>query len=213
MLYYPLTSDLVDVMWNWNTWTAHWNVTFNANPWATIWCHIQWQNSIYVTWLSLWVNGKSTVTLNYWANFISLNDMYASLVWAWGYYDSTEPTKLICESTQQLWCKWTNWNCYTDTSNNIALNSWYHNFWFAINNWTIKMYIDWQSVHFKWWLYQFNIWSVQNWRSDLMLWWWDMNSTGRSATGYISDYIVETIAWTDENFADYYKQTKSKHWL
>ena len=212
LIYYPLTSDLVDVMWNWNTGTATWNVTFNANPWSTTWCYVQWQNNIYVTGLSLWVNGKSTVTLNYWANFVSLKE-YAALVWHNGNYDNQEPTKLISErGFQFLWCKWSNWNCYTDAEN-IPLNSWYHNFGFAIDNWTIKMYIDGQKVSFKSWLYSYNIWTVQNWTSELQLGYWWTYWTSRTSTWYVRDYIVETIAWSEDDFLNYYNQTKKKFWL
>lgn len=218
LLYYPLTSDLVDVMWNGDTGVAHWTITFNANPGSTTWVYVHW-TAAYVTWMSMWITGRNTWTVNFRANFISMDWTYAVLVWRWDGYNSGEPMKLIWEKGQQLWIKSSVRNSYTDTSSDypskyIALNTWYHNFWLTLDNWILHMYVDWQKVTYWWWQDWLNIWTVYSWKTGLCLWYtasWD--SRDKPANWYVRDYIVETVPWTDDEFECYYKLTKSNFWI
>ena len=214
LLYYPLTSNLVDQMWNGNTWVAHWNVTFNASPGTTTWCYTSWQSSIYVTWMSLWINGKSTCTMNVWVNFISKTSHWNII----GYnsnYNYSQPFKIFCWTDDNInfqvsygTSSSNQWRVGISSDFYKQLNSWFHNYWFSINNWVVKLFVDWELAKDA-----VNIWAVASWQSEMQLWWWWYYWSWRTATGYARDYIVETIAWSDEDFMNYYNQTKYLYWI
>ena len=225
LLYYPLTSNFVDHMWPWSTWVAHWSVTFYANPGSTTWCYVNWASSVYVTWMSIWINWRSTCTMNVWANFISKTEHW-NLVWYNSNYNHTQPFKLYSStssdnkvyinimrwtSSSDSWSIWM-WNDWT-----LLLNSWYHNFCITVDNLVVKFYLDWV-----------NAWcgvswgradsytmprAIASWSSECQLWRWWYYWSWRTARWYVRDYIVETIAWSEDDVLNYFENTKSNFWL
>lgn len=214
LIYYPLTSNLVDQMWNGNTGTAHWNVTFNATDGATSWCYVNWPSSIYVTWMSLWINSKTTCTMNVWVNFVNKTDHWNII----GYnsnYNYSQPFKIYCATTNDInfqvsygTSSSNQWAVYIKSDFIKQLNSWFHNYGFTINNWLVKLYVDWQLASDE-----VNIWAVASWQSEMQIWYWWVYWTWRLAWWYARDYIVESIVWSDDDFAKYYNRSKSKVWL
>lgn len=222
-IYYPLTSDLVDVMWNGNTGVAHGNVTFKSTSWSDTWCYVQWQSWIYVTGMSIGITWRTTCTLNYWANFVS-QEQYAALVWHSGYYDNEEPSKLVCDISgsntyTRLWLKGSGWNFYFTDAYAYPINHWYHNYCITLDNGSLRMYLDWRPAHFlrnsSGDYETYNAGTVQNWSgaSELQLWYWGRYWNARRSTWYVRDFIVETIPRTAQEISDYYNQTKSNYWL
>ena len=200
LIYYPLTSNLVDQMGNGNTGTMHWTCTFDSNTGI----HVTWKSSNYVTWLSNWINNRNLFTLNVrWKLDSSQNWSY--LLW---YSTGTG-------STQCLNISGWNWEIHWDirftdgtTSQSvITYNSNWHNYCFVCSNGTCKAYIDWVLKDTK------STSAYTNNVSTMELWWGWTYWSGRSWDWYIKDFIVETVAWSDAEISDYYNLTKSNYWL
>lgn len=204
-IYYPLTSDLVDVMWNWDTWTMHWTCTFNSTTWITF----NWANW-YVTWLSNWIAWRDTFTQCFWAKYDWSIDNYWLLIWNSSNYNTNSTFVL------ELWW-WTSsikfyhfiWNndvLYTNQSN-YAFNTDRHLRCMVANNWSYTAYLDWQ-LYANW----YRTWTLNN-KPIMNLWWSSYYTSSREAKGKIKDYIVETVARTAQEILDYYNKTKSNYWF
>lgn len=225
LLYYPLTSNLVDQMWNGATWVKHWNVTFNANPWSTTWCYVYGSSSIYVTWMSIWINWKSTCTMNVWTNFISKTEHW-NIVWYNSNYNYGQPFKIFGwnNSSNVIWfniMRWTNssnhWTVWMYNDWSLLLNSWYHNFCVTVDNLVVKFFVDWVNtwIMINWVIQQSYTMprAIASWTSECQLWRWWVYWSWRTARWYVRDYIVETVAWTERDVLNYYNKTKSNFWL
>ena len=205
-IYYPLTSDLKDVMWNWNTWTMHWTCTFSS----TTGIYVTGESWNYVTWLSVGINNRSVFTLNVWIkpNAYAYFNNVRCLLWNdAGWYDwfslklewrwpsqwfypalASGSSQMFSNSSVTAWWSWKNVCITRDSSGNY------------------KYYINWTVSQ---------TWSggVPNNYSELWLWYSNSYGTSRWATLNIKDYIVETVTRTSEQVAWYYNQTKSQYWI
>lgn len=205
-IYYPLTSDLKDVMWNWNTWTMHWTCTFSSATGI----YVTGESWNYVTWLSIGINNRSVFTLNVWIkpnayayfnnvrcllwNDARWNDWFSlKLEWRWPsqwFYPAlaSGSSQMFSNSSVTAWWSWKNVCITRDSSGNY------------------KYYINWTVSQ---------TWSggVPNNYSELWLWYSNSYGTSRWATLNIKDYIVETVARNATEVSDYYNLTKSNYWL
>lgn len=199
LIYYPLTSDLVDQMWNWNTWTMHWTCTFDSATGI----HVTWKSGNYVTWMSNGIANKNIFTINVRWKAIT-NRMV--LIW---YASNSQTTQAFCVykwDGLEIWCITQWWN-QSDTTWKISTDNNWHNYCITANWSKYDTYIDWVLLkeHFSS--------SPLNNISEMQLWWWGIYWNDRSWEWYIKDYIVETVAWSAGGILAYYNQTKSNYWL
>lgn len=202
-IYYPLTSDLVDVMWNWNTGTMTWTCTFNE----TTWIRFTWTSWNYVTGMSNWIANRNTFTMNVWVKITS-NSNTRCLLW----YSSNTPDSQCMTLMFEWWIfRWV-WFCW---------NSWDYSVIWGI--WTDT---NWHNVCLvaTWTSYQ---WYVDNVASgnarlssnnmnnipSMQLWWWWYYWSWRACDGYAKSYIVENYAWSEEDRTKYYEWSKAKLWI
>lgn len=203
-IYYPLTSDLVDVMWNGNTGTIHWTVNFSEETWVTV----NWQ-SWYVTWLTNWISNRNTYTQIFWAKWDWKIDDYWMLLWESANYNRNSAFSF------ELWWSGSNYfRLYQFIGENSATNMPDENYdtnwhlWITVaNNWTYKTYKD--AVL---WADSKNSWTINN-KPNMNIWWSSYYTSRREAKWKIKDYIVETVARTVQELLDYYNSTKSDYWL
>jgi len=218
LIYYPLTSNLVDQMWHGNTGTAHWNVTFNS----TTWCRVLGKNSsIYADGMSLWINWRLNFTLNFRAKYDtdSTNSSWC-LVWYWTNIDTTQCFKLeyfAWQSPAKVRMRLLGNITVPTSATSVVSPTWpllweWYNYCITMNNWVCKMYGNWEHLKFSTEYDSVTFSSVNN-ISELQLWWWWSYGSWRSANWYIKDYIVETVAWDADRISDYYNYTKSNYWL
>ena len=200
-IYYPLTSNLVDQMWNWNTGTMTWTCTFDSSTGI----YVTWRSGNYVTGLSNWINNRDLFTLNVWAKKED-NNSWSYLLWYSTPYVDTQSLNLSYWGTLNIDISFQN------TSGNpkwcqITYDSNWHNWCIVFENNTEKCYVDWTLIATN------SVWWSPNNVSEMQLWWWWTYWSSRSGNWYIKDYIVETVARTAEQVLSYYNQTKSNYWL
>lgn len=204
-IYYPLTSDLVDVMWNWNTWTMVWNCTFSS----TTGIYVSGESWNYVTWLSIGINNRSVFTLNVWIkpnSYSSFNNVKMVLG-----NDGAAQNNFSFKIERRWPSSWY-YPALTSGSSGIFSNSTVTPWWVWKNlcitrdsSWWYKYYVNWNLVQtWSWW--------VPNNYSTMYLWYSNYLSN-RWITSYIKDYIVETVARTADGVSNYYNSTKSNYWL
>ena len=202
LIYYPLTSNLVDQMWNWNTGTMHWTCTYNSSTWI----YVTGRSSNYVTWLSNGIANRNVFTLCVWFRYSSLSwsSNIDNIMW---YANNSQTNQAFDVRTYPN-------NTITavvvgriNATISNPRNSDWHNLVITADWTTYKVYDKWVLIKSE-----SNSNAVQNY-SELQLWWWWNYTSWRSANGYIKDYIVENYAWSEEEITNYYNSTKSTYWL
>lgn len=207
LIYYPLTSNLVDQMWNWNTGTMHWTCTYDS----VTGIHVTWMSSNYVTWLSNGIANRNTFTMNVWIK----NETTSAprvLLWYNSSWASAQCMYVAFESSSWInqlrwvWFFWSSWDYSVIWE--IWTDSNWHNLCLLATWTTYQWYIDWVA-------YWTPVSSSNNMNNypELQLWWWWNYGSSRSANWYIKDYIVENYAWSAEDITNYYNRSKSKVWL
>lgn len=196
-IYYPLTSNLVDQMWNWNTGTMTWTCTFDNNTGI----HVTWRSWNYVTGMSSGINNRNLFTWNVRVKAETTTSA-SFLIWKSTNSASTQAQRVNVYSNIQIWVcvgnSFYEWGVPQDQQ--------WHNMCVVEENNTTKIYIDWTLISTQAW------WTVNN-ASEMQLWWWWNYWSSRSCDWYIKDYIVETVARTAQEVADYYNQTKANYGL
>ena len=100
-----------------------------------------------------------------------------------------------------IWRKWVAWDSrvnYTFDGNTwyyVSFDKQWNNFTISLNNSNILTTTNSRSYSLSWW---FVIWS--QWGNPYVL-------------GYISDFIMESAAWSAQEKSDYYDLTKSNYWI
>lgn len=190
LLYYPLTSDLVDVMWNWNTGTMVGTCTFNNNTWV----HVTWTSNNYIDNLSLWINNRNTFT-----QIITFKyDSWETIAWYQNTLATNQAFKISTWGNTKIHQEIIAWNSIIEYDTSYDTN-WHVSV--ITGNWTdYKFYLDWNlkktvsnSSNVN------NIWNLQ-------IWWWWIYWTWRAGNWYAKDYIVEDYARTDQQILEYCNQ-------
>ena len=202
LIYYPLTSNLVDQMWNWNTGTAHWTLSYDE----TTWIRFTWTSWNYVTGMSNWIANRNIFTMNVWVKCTS-NSNTKILLW----YNSNTPSAqcmyIAYESSnlRLVWFFWSSWSYAIVCS--ITTGTDWHNVCLVADWTSYKCYVD-------------NVLGAENTSSnnmnnysELQLWWWWYYWSSRSCDGYAKSYIVENYAWSEEDRTNYYNWSKEKLWI
>lgn len=201
LIYYPLTSDLVDVMWNGDTWTMAWTCTFDTDTGV----HVTWQNRNYIYGLSNWVWNKNTFTVNVWIKYESYSSVWY-IAWYWASSTSWQSWNIALYGSYIQWMT-ASGSSTQNWTNLVAEDHNWHNIWCVGNgDGTYTWYCDGVSVWTQ------NTWTLNN-VTELQLWWGGTYGSGRTCSWYVKDYIVETTCWTAQEISDYYDLTKSLYWI
>lgn len=202
-IYYPFSSNLVDVQWNWNTWTIHWSVSFSEQTWITV----NWW-SWYVTWLTNWIANKNTFTQIFWAKRDWKIDNYWMLLWDSSNYNTNSAFSF------ELWWSGSNyfrnyqfiWNDSGTSMPNENYDTNWHLRIVVANNWVYNTYKD---AVLRWTPYK--NWTINN-KPNMNIWWSSYYTSWREAKWKIKDYIVELIPRSESDIVKYYNKTKSIFW-
>ena len=202
LLYLPLESDIIDYSWKGVTVTNN-GVSIDNNQ-ANIWVwYFNWNwylsipkesnilwNIFTISWYGK-VSGRPT----YSAIFSTVNSSY------WWLTVQYEWTHLFASTATNNWDLIAVGNVFT--KNNV-----WENYVLVrnITNW--ELYKNWVKV---WSATSWNWNIVQNWNASHIGRNWA--SSQANITWYLSNFIIESTAWSAEEISDYYNQTKSNYWL
>ena len=199
-IYYPFTSNLADVMWNWNTWVSHWTITFNEQTWVTV----NWW-SWYVTGLTNWISNKNTYTQAFRAKWDWKIDNYWMLLWDSYNYNRNSAFSF------ELWWSWSNnFRYYIFIGENSATNmpasdiyDTNRHLWVTVaNNWTYKTYKDCVLRADS-----SNTWTVND-KPNMNIWRSSYYGSSREAKWKIKNYVVETIARSESDIIKFFNTNK-----
>lgn len=199
--YYPLTSNFNDASWNSR------NLT---NSWATIWtywwvtcAYYDWWDYSYYSWY--WLNSPRTICLR-WYNTNTTGWYYWWLIHISQYSNNTPSWSL---GLQYIWSSiitpadWSSSSAEIQTS----ITSWWHNIVVTEDSSrTVTLYIDGVSK----WTKSYSSPATPDWWS---LWSKFVSTFSERLRWYLSKVILENKAWTAQEVALYYNQTKSTYGL
>ena len=186
--YYPFDNDTLDETGN-TSLTISGTITKD-----TVWYNVTWWALVGAAQL-----GSTPAFVWWWFYFNSLNQPYCDAMdvnGIWYYVNH------LAGHLDKIFYIWNNGTAYHSNSTWIGTWSWHH---LCYSVWaTNKFYVDWQLF------WSDSTQSTTSW-TDLTLFNWWGGSTDSSAT--LSRFIVESVAWTDQEVEDYYNLTKWRYWL
>lgn len=199
--YYPLTSvsQLQDMSWNNHTLTNNSNlVSFWTNYWVSC-AYFPWitSNYLYVnspTYLPSWSAAR---TMSIWGYFVGSTSTDSLMMFWWGL-----STSKLCWLLVYSW-----WVYFAWYNANTSRYTFSKNVWHLVTmtyDWTkIRLYLDGSLKETKS--------TTLNTTTPLFWIWWHWSQ--RYWSWWLSDAIVESVAWTDQEVTDYYNLTKWIYWL
>ena len=189
-MYLPMTSDFDDATWN-NT-MSNSGATIVDLSWVKCW-YFNWHRltcSESPVWdtnytISVWVN----ITNSNWNNWIIWSNHSADYSW-----DQLIVNYNSSEFEYRWYRHYDEWKVKTSTM--PTANTWQH---ICYSNW--KIYLNWNDVTDTVWS-----WTMLAWYSYTI---WQQNNWSNSYIWYMSELIVESVEWTEQEISDYFDQTKS----
>ena len=196
--YLPLVSDYVDYSWNSVAVTSD-ITSYDTSmfPWWTGKYICVPQNNIIVAWAD-W-------TILFWIYPRNKNDSNVTVVAETANWNSLNFSRQVNAEFGVGAAAFPSGMWYTDNAW-WAYDAW-HLFWLSHEaNWYIKWAWDWQA--FTW----TRIWDNVNFP---LYFWRHVIQTSRSywLLWQLKDIIIETKARTDQEFSDYFNQTKWDYWI
>ena len=184
--YYPLTS-------NTTIYEQSWKNKDLTNTWATFWLY-QWVDCAYLSGnvymynsTQYWLSWDVQFTASIWAYFIDK--------WEW----AANP-RFYWNDNWNIW-----FNPWGNTTNYELQQSVWSNL-IVMYDWTKSyLYINWTQIAEYTASTNFSNWPLWIWKyavSWTNYWKWGL-----------SEFILENKAWTAQEVADYYNQTKWNYWL
>ncbi len=211
LAYYPFTSDRKDYSSYWNDVTSA-NSTILTTVW---WVDCMDMNNSYCT-INLWSSSPLLVkTLPYTIVFwTKAKDSWLSRAFAINWYENwsrgwsgiTTPTSSWWQLEVRAWnttntnTKWYAGSSYANTNWHLYVASWG-------TSW-LNVYVDWNTTPVK--TTSWTTWPTNN-GSPLKI--WQRQDSTVCGNWYISRVIIEKKAWTAQDAADYYNETKSIYWI
>ena len=205
--YFPLNTDLLDHWPNQYSMTNYWSVTINTEQVVGKWvAYFNWSSMLISSssnWLPTWTNPK---TLSCWVkNWWSVT----SGIYCWFGYVMTSHNNQSFLIWQNSWkIHFSTWWWWYDFLSNVTPTIWQRYNLIVSYNWsTYTLYINWTanisgSLSANTSSTYICIWA----NSDTRSWYW------LPEKAYISEVIIENVAWSSQDIVDYYNKTKSKYW-
>ena len=195
LAYFPFVDDALDHSWNWTVLT-YWTAT-KQSLWYAITQRAAFTNSNVKT--VLWWAKISSTTYRY--------DMF--IMWnhnAWnGYYVHHVNSNI----NQKFVCFYNSSYSVATASYTMDMNKWYLiGTTIDTENNKVCWYANWQKVfEYNWTWYNFDA-IISFFQEQRDWWWWYWSNIC-----YLSECIAESKARTEQEFSDYYNQTKWNYWL
>lgn len=196
ILYLPMTEDLLDHSWN--------SIAITNNNSVSIvdWAWYFWGASRRLTFTNPY-NMSGGRTISAWFKTSSNSEQWFYTQWVNNtntmlhiWYSSTSRWLVIAFYANDMDSGSTSW---TD-------NNWHHAVFTYNGWWSTIIYLDWVVLK-SWSLSGLNPWNNTGCIWDLI------TGTWKTFNGYMSQYIIEKIARTDQEVLDYYNMTKWNYWL
>lgn len=191
--YYPLNSDFNDASGN------GYNLTVSDATITTLWwiaCASYSNGRAYNSSAPVWTQRTlSAWVYNPWTSWV--------IVWSWANQTSFYAIMLALSSWNiQISDYYSIGYSGTTPSQNAR-----HHVVAVADNTAMRVYLDWELKA-----------SWTHTRTDsstgVSVWWKPYTDQYPDLyTGYISEAIIENVAWSDTDVANYYKSTKSNYWL
>ena len=202
-VYVPMDTDLLDHWPNSRSITNNnsvslaslWNVKFKV--WKFSWAvrYLTFTNIDNMSWawtISAWANTSTWINQMFFSQWTNQNNrllhVWYSSSWRWlvfAMYNNDADT----ESTQRI-----DWNrhLYTFTWN---WSTWYNIYvdWVSVKSWTL-------SSWFQSWNNTWHIWIQANLSTPVEFQW------------YMSEFFIETWAWSASQVSEFYNKTKKNYW-
>lgn len=206
--WHPWANTIAYYKFDWNLNDSSWNNrNLSIYSWSpTYWTETWWGRYIYFPnncWTTYWEDTISYggTTLSFWYKWNSgYNGKPIIEIWASGYniYGRISGDVTFEYFTQRDWpfpsySAWSNWHYYT-----IVRGS---------DNYS-RVYVDWQSVAY--WNWSWSWTRAVRFRFNQ---YGDTNASSNCNSWNLSEVILETVARTAQEVADYYNQTKWDYWL
>lgn len=203
--YYPLTSETTvnDMSGNGYNLSTSWTVTYGTWLWVDSMVGGSWYLSTQITTIPV---SDSARTLSIWAYLPSITYNKYLTMWFYGTAMSFHSQHQMCYNTYDNTVTPYLWNYYDDLFNSAINNSlpqWYNIIY--VYDWTAQyLYNNWvliaqQNIALTTGNNTLYIWSNASW-NDKFSW-------------NLSALIIENVAWTAQDVADYYDQTKWDYWI
>ena len=203
--YYPLTSETTvnDMSGNEYNLSSSWTVTYTTALGVSSMLAWNWYLYKQISTIPVWANDR---TLSIWAYLPSLIYNKYFIMWFYGTRASKHKQQQMCYNTYDTTITPYLSNHYDDLFNsaiNNSLSQWYNIIY--VYDWTTQYLYNNGTL-----IAQQNI-TLETGNNTLYIWassnWWDKFSWN------LSNLIIENVAWTAQEVADYYNLTKWNYWL
>ena len=199
--YYPLTSDFNDQSWNGYNLTNDGGVI--SNVW---WIDCGYYNGSSYSIITSQPSLSNTRTISCWRMPTSTSWVMWIVV-TWDTHNAPNMWGLQQNSWEIRWSEWRTLNQSVNSWVAVTVNNWYYLVTTINNGTTAKIYVNW------------NLENTITRSTPIIAWTnigiWSKSSPTYSekAIGYVSNAIIESVAWTDQEILDYYNLTKSNYGL
>jgi hypothetical protein len=211
--YYPLTSATTvnnqvsggTNLTNSNVtfWTAHWVncATISGND-TTTWHTADKYLYANITWLPTWANAR---TFSYWVYNDNASNTGMAETYVFQWQASTNRMILSASSNENIGYYW------------ISQYGASGAFWAILRQQRCHHCIVYDGSKFTWYVNWVSTWTwtrtINTWNTYFCIWWSWLNPAWNAFNGSFSNVIIENVAWTSQDVADYYNLTKSNYWL
>jgi hypothetical protein len=203
--YYPLdsTNTVNDLSGN-NYTLSGLGYTFWTNQWVDCVSMVGtfWQSYLNNSTIPVW----STRTWLAWVYATTANSSQQWVICTWTYYSSTIVWMWVYQNDAYI----TDWRSF-DTKWTTNIIWWWHNIWFTWTSWwPIYLYVDWvlEATSTNLGRRDDTWFTIGAKTKEVWLWDWS-----EPYTWLISNVIFEDVAWTAQDFADYFDLTKWNYWI
>ena len=211
--YYPLTSattvnnqvsggtDLTNS--NVTFWTAHWVncATISGND-TTTWHTADKYLYANITWLPTWANAR---TFSYWVYNDNASNTGIAETYVFQWQASSNKMILSASSNENIGYYW------------ISQYGASGAFWAILRQQRCHHCIVYDGSKFTWYVNWVSTWTwtrtINTWNTYFCIWWSWLNPTWNAFNGSFSNVIIENVARTEQEVADYYNLTKWSYWL
>ena len=199
LAYYKLESNADDFSGNNRNWT--WNSMTYTTDGAVQVANFNWG---YIILPTVWV--LNNVTVNLWFKSTQSTSNENPMVFLAPSSDNKN-LSLALSSGLVYVNRWNGTNVYSINSWNSLADWQWHNITITINNTTQTLYID--GVLKSSGACSYSI----EWAGRSALWKNIGSSDNATYKGYMSNVIIESVCWSNDEIVSYYNLTKSNYWL
>ena len=205
LFYYKFENSLLNEV----TWTV--DASFN---WSWSYDTIWWVQCVNLnnTWISLTAKlPANDFTLCRYGNFISFNsNSFNWIFWITWIYSGGIHCQFQNDVSGGIWPCLNIYNYWTEQWNAVAISNGYTTgqwYCYALvrNSWVCTLYVNWVSEA------SMTIWGNNSQSRQYYL--WEAYNSDRYYHWYMSNAILENVAWTQQEVINYYNSTKWGYWI